>query len=81
MNRKKAQRNREYMKKVNEMRGKEHNPFKSSGKMLNSQEIKRLNDFRDSKKRLQTVFVFFSKNTGTFLNCTSIIGFILIQFN
>ena len=56
MNRKKAQRNREYMKKVNEMRGKEHNPFKSSGKMLKSQEIKRLNDFRESKKRLQFFF-------------------------
>ena len=58
MNRKKAQRNREYMKKVNEMRGKEHNPFKGSGKMLNSQEIKRLNDFRESKKRLQIVLFF-----------------------
>ena len=61
MNRKKAQRNREYMKKVNEMRGKEHNPFKSSGKMLNSQEINRLNDFRESKKRLQFVYVFFNQ--------------------
>ena len=58
MNRKKAQRNREYMKKVNERRSREHNPFKSSGKMLNSQEINRLNHFRESKK-MYKLFMFF----------------------
>ena len=61
MNRKKAQRNREYMKKVNERRSREHNPFKSSGKMLNSQEINRLNHFRESKK-MYKLFMFFKLN-------------------